>query len=212
MGGRIQRAVVKGSMSKWRLGTSGVPQGSVRVLVLFNIFINDLDSEIECTLSKFADDTKLSGAADTPEKRNAIQRDLGKLEKCASVNLMRFNKAKCKVLHLGWGNPRYQYRLRDAGIDGRTDKKDLGVLMGEKLDMIHQCALAAQKANCILGCTKRSMASRVTEGILPLCSGETSPAVLCPALEPPAQEGHGCVGAVSKEGHKDDPRAGAPLL
>ena len=45
-----------------------------------------------------------------------------------------------------------------------------------------------------------------------LCSGETSPGVLRSALEPSAQEGHGPVGAGPKEGCKNDPRAGAPLL
>ena len=45
-----------------------------------------------------------------------------------------------------------------------------------------------------------------------LCSGETSPGVLRSALEPSAQEGHGAVGAGPKEGYKNDPRAGAPLL
>ncbi|PKU34585.1 rna-directed dna polymerase from mobile element jockey-like [Limosa lapponica baueri] len=171
-----------------------------------------MDSGIECTVSKFADDTKLCGAVDTLEGRDAIQRDLDRLERWARANHMKYNQAKCSILRLGHGNPRHKYGLGREWVESSPEEEDLGVFVDEKLNISHQHALAAQKANPILGCIPSSMASRSREVILPLCSGETPPGVLCPALESSTQEGHGPVGAGPAEGHKNGQRAGAPLL
>lgn len=62
-------------------------------LALINIFISDTDDGIECILSSFADDTKLSNVVDTVGGKVATKRDLARLEKWAQVNLMRSKKA-----------------------------------------------------------------------------------------------------------------------
>ena len=137
---------------------------------MFNIFISDLDEGIESTLSKFADDIKLGGMADTPEGCATIQQDVKKLESWAGRNLMRFNKSKCRVLHLGRNNCMHQYRFADDLLERNSAEKDLGFLVDRRLSVSQQCVLVAKKASDILGCIKKSMASRSREVILPLYS------------------------------------------
>ncbi|GAB0197528.1 triadin [Grus japonensis] len=132
-----------------------------------------MDSGIKCTLSKFANDTKLCGVVNRLEGRDAIQRDLNRLERWARANRMKFNKAKCKVLHMGQGNPKHNYGLGREWIESSPEKKDLRVLGDKNLNMTHQRALAAQKVN-----------------------------LLHPALGCPGQERHGAVGASPEEATK----------
>ncbi|KAK4824965.1 LOW QUALITY PROTEIN: hypothetical protein QYF61_021752 [Mycteria americana] len=168
---RAQRVIVNGVTSGWRPVTSGVPQGPILGPVLFNVFIKDLDAGIECTLSKFANDR----AVDSLKSREALQRDLDRLDSWAVTNHMKFNKSKCQILHLGQGNPGYTYKLGDKRLESSPAERDLGVWVDGKLNMSQQCALAAKRAKHVLGCIKHSIASLSREVIVPLYTALVRP-------------------------------------
>ncbi|PKU47314.1 rna-directed dna polymerase from mobile element jockey-like [Limosa lapponica baueri] len=131
---------------------------------VFNVFISDLDDGIGCTLTKFADDTKLSGKVDTLEGSATLQEDLDRLEEWTNKNLMKFNKDKCKVLHLGKHNLGVQQRLESTQLGSSSVERDLGVLVDNKLSMSEQCVAAAEKADRMLGCINKGIISRDTKG------------------------------------------------
>ncbi|KAJ7396698.1 hypothetical protein BTVI_142521 [Pitangus sulphuratus] len=107
--------------------------------VLFNIFINYLEAGLEGILSKSAGDTKLEGAVVSLKGREALQRDLGKLENWAITKHMKLNKGKCRTLHLGWGNPGCLYRLRNEMVESSAVERELRILVNGKLNMSQQC-------------------------------------------------------------------------
>ena len=120
-------------MFKWKLVRSGVPQGFILGLVLFSIFINDIVSVGEYTLSKFTDDIKVSDIVDKIGEKYSIQRDMNMLKKQTWKNSMRINTAKCKVMHLGWSNPGYEDQMEEWIPQEQPEEKVLVVLVDEKL-------------------------------------------------------------------------------
>jgi len=88
---------------------------------------------------------------------------------------MRFDRSTYRVLHLGRKNHEYQYRLGHDLLERSSVEKNLGVLMDNGLAMSQQCALVAKKANGVLGCIKKRVASRSREVILPFNSALVRP-------------------------------------
>lgn len=82
---------------------------------------------------------------------------------------MRFNNKKCRVLHLGCGNSKYIYVLRDEQTESSPVRNNLGVLVDGKLNMTWRYALISQKANCILDEETEHILSKFAEDTLEGC-------------------------------------------
>lgn len=120
------------SLSRRRPVINNMPQGLVLGPVLFKILVGKMNSVTEYTLSIFADDTKLCNMVGTLEGRDAVHRDLDRLERWACANLMKFNKPHCKVMHLIQGNLKHQYSLENEWIESSLAEKALGYWLVKK--------------------------------------------------------------------------------
>ena len=109
-----QKIGMGGIYSEWQPALTGVPQGSALGLVLFCVYINNLDDGILSKISKFADDTKLARRVCRKEDVNALQEDLNGLFKWAEDWQMLFNVDKCSIMHVGCRNTKVEYEFEEA--------------------------------------------------------------------------------------------------
>jgi len=143
--------------SDWCDVLSGVPQGSVLGPILFLIYINDIDEYIVSKLGKFADDTKLCRGISNSNDADILRSDLNQIYQWSLDWQMLFNVDKCTVLHMGYNNKEYDYKLGCNTIRSSATERDLGVVIDRTGKSSAQCILAARKANTVLGMIKRNI-------------------------------------------------------
>ena len=139
---RWMRVRVRGSYSGWFEMISGVPQGSVLGPILFLLYVNDLPSWIQNSMKMFADDTKVWQKIVEDSDSSFLQADLKSLEEWSERWQLKFNPAKCKVIHIGH-KLRTSYKMSDNGVDkvleDVSEEKDLGVFVTSDLKPSTQC-------------------------------------------------------------------------
>ena len=133
--------------------TSGVPQGSVLRPIMFLLYINDLDVEVEGlvkTMKKFADDTKMGQKARMAAERERLQQALNSVCEWAERWGMAFNVQKCKVMHVGHNNAKQVYKMSGTVLTCVEEETDIGVKMANTLKPSAQCRKAAKTAQTVL--------------------------------------------------------------
>jgi len=155
--GRVQKVKIGDASSSDASVRSGIPQGSILGPVLFTIYINDLPECVQSSCKVFADDTKIYGKA---KNSHSLQEDIDKMQKWTLMWNLYFNADKCKVLHLGTGNPCFTYTMKTDNVTSQIvtcdEEKDLGVTFDKSLSFDPHIQSSINKANKMIGLIKRT--------------------------------------------------------
>ena len=166
--GRTQFVNVSGECSGTVPVTSGVPQGSVLGPTLFLYFVNDMPDVVDCLIKMFADDTKAYKSVINEEKAKTLQVSIDNLVKWTDDWQLKFNKEKCKVLHIGKNNPNYTYKMDDYLLGNTAAEKDLGVTVDTNLTFEEHINETVKKANRLVGMISHFISHKTPDIMIPL--------------------------------------------
>ena len=181
--------IVEGMESSWEEVKSSVPQGTVLGGILFSLYVNDIDDGVVAFLRKFVDDTKMAKVVETDDDASELQSDIDTMVEWSRKWEMVFNVGKCKVLHIGRRNKKFEYRMGNMVLGQTTEEKDLGIWISDDLKPAVQCEKAAKAANSALGLISRSFHYRTKNVLVPLYKTFVRPkleyagAVWCPWMQ-----------------------------
>jgi hypothetical protein len=145
-------------MSDEKAVKSGVPQGTVMGPPLLTVYIDDIDlfARMARLFIKFADDGK--GMKEIKSRQDAVdlQAVLNSLFEWARQWGMKFNVEKCKIMHVGRNNPRYEYFIDGVRLKVVEEENDVGVIVQSNLKPAKQCQKAANTAGAVLRTVQRN--------------------------------------------------------
>ena len=160
--------VLNGHMFDWQPVLSRVLLGFVFGPILFIVYINFLDANLNSYVLKFADDAEAFSEVSSLDKVANLQSDLDRLYEWSEDWKMLFNAQKCRCLHIGYKNTYPNYSMGGIEVTNSSCERDLGVVIEESSNYNRQCSKAVLSANKIMGIINRTYSCKSKDNILDL--------------------------------------------